>query len=235
MSLDGSGDHRSRISSPFAAPEVQRAALDAPREAVAPPVPPAPPTAGAADAGAAGGEEGTVTSFTRSVDQFDFLSKLIVDPSQPPGAGRTGALLRWAPHPAARSARAGAAWGCLQTAPPTISSRALLHRAAPAAPAAHSPWPCPPPVAAASLLPDIDWDVPDIKPSGNLDSLLPSEASQVLLAQQRMVSGALRAGLAGGSSCGHALPWQQQRSCGTRGPSWRATRACPAPTCRAAG
>ncbi len=41
---------------------------------------------------------------------------------------------------------------------------------------------------AASLLPDIDWEVPEVKPSGNLDTLLPSEASQVLLAQQRMVS-----------------------------------------------
>ncbi|EFN53600.1 hypothetical protein CHLNCDRAFT_136829 [Chlorella variabilis] len=40
----------------------------------------------------------------------------------------------------------------------------------------------------ATLLPEIDWEVPEIKPSGNLDALLPSEASEVLMQQQRAVA-----------------------------------------------
>ncbi|PRW61236.1 hypothetical protein C2E21_0382 [Chlorella sorokiniana] len=127
--VDADGSLRSRITSPFAAPEVQ---LAPPRDAPTPALPPPPPTAGVKDATAAAaaagrGDDGTGTPLS-SVDQFDFLSKLIVDPVDPLSA------------------------------------------------------------PAVSLLPDIDWEVPEVKPSGNLDTLLPSEASQVLLAQQRTVA-----------------------------------------------
>lgn len=87
--MDADGGLSSRITSPFAAPEVQLVAHDPPHNAPTPalPAPPATASAAAAAAAAGGGDRtGTPLSSVVPVDpvyQFDFLSKLIVDPVDP--------------------------------------------------------------------------------------------------------------------------------------------------------
>eukprot|EP00887_Chlorella_sp_A99_P006978 scaffold2.g6978.t1 len=51
-------------------------------------------------------------------------------------------------------------------------------------------------------LPSIDWEVPEVRPSGNLDSLLASEASEVLRQQQLATETARRRALRSASSAG---------------------------------
>lgn len=188
LSSEGLPGPGGRMASPFAAMEVQQQAAAQALEGAS----------GSKLGGSCGAtpkqarsEQGKHAGNASSVDRFDFLSKLISEPADISCMPRSGEprLLRFG------SVRLGPCVACCCSCchVPTASQPAAATQAHPrllgawshASPPTHTHHVL---ASAAMLLPTIDWDVPEIKPSGNLDALLPAEASMVLLNQQRAVS-----------------------------------------------